>query len=81
MKTNIALNGARRKKNDEFYTLYGDIEEAVELYKDYFKGKKVLCNCNNSESSNFYKYFTDHFKELGLKRLTCTTYSRGGARN
>lgn len=37
-----------------------------------------MCNCNNSESSNFYKYFVDHFKELELQQLVCTTYDKNG---
>ena len=77
-KSNSSLLEARKNKNDEFYTLYEDVAKGVELYKDYFKGKKVLCNCNDSEKSNFYKYFTDHFKDLELKELVCTTYAREG---
>ena len=77
-KSNSSLLEARKNKNDEFYTLYEDVAKGVELYRDYFKGKKVLCNCNDSEKSNFYKYFTDHFKDLELKELVCTTYAREG---
>lgn len=71
---NANLNRAKKAKNDEFYTRYEDIELEVEHYKDYLKGKSVLCNCNDSLDSNFYRYFNDNFERLELKRLVCTSY-------
>ena len=43
---NSSLNNARKKKNDEFYTIYEDIEKEVSHYKQYFKDKIVYCNCD-----------------------------------
>ena len=66
------LKRARKEKNDEFYTLYEDIEKELSHYKPYFKGKKVYLPCDNPEISNFYKFFVDHFADYGIKELVCT---------
>lgn len=44
-------------------------------YEKHFKGKTVLCNCDDPFESNFCKYFLLNFNYLGLKRLICTSYS------
>ena len=40
------LSAAKKAKNDEFYTRMTDIEHELVHYKDHFKGKVVLCNCD-----------------------------------
>lgn len=67
-----AMEKAKKEKNDEFYTLYEDIEKELSHYKPYFKGKKVYLPCDNPEISNFYKFFVDHFADYGIKELVCT---------
>lgn len=69
---NGALNRAKSVRKDEFYTKYGDIEQELKYYKQHFKGKTVYLNCDNPEVSNFWRYFIDHFKELGIIRLMAT---------
>lgn len=69
------LQRARAVKDDEFYTLYEDIEKELVHYKDYLAGKSVYCCCDNPEVSNFWKYLHEHFSEYRLKSLTCTFYS------
>ena len=76
-KSNKNLNGAKREKNDEFYTQLSDIEKELFHYKDHFKDKVVLCNCNDALHSNFAKYFSLNFEFLGLKKLICTSYGDG----
>lgn len=76
--SNKNLNLAQKVKNDEFYTLYEDVEKGIEPYRDYFKGKTVFCNCNDGKQSNFYKFFKENFKSLELSRLICTSYKRNG---
>lgn len=44
-------------------------------YKDFFKDKTVLCNCDDPFESNFFKYFALNFNYLGLKKLICTSYA------
>lgn len=68
------LDSAKKNKNDEFYTQISDIENELSHYKDFFKGKTVLCNCDDPRVSNFFRYFALKFNELGLKRLITTCY-------
>ena len=74
MSTNNNLHEAKRAKNDEFYTQLTDIEKEIINYKEHFKDKIVLCNCNDALHSNFAKYFSLNFEVLGLKQLICTSY-------
>lgn len=72
--TNKNLQQAKKNKNDEFYTQLVDIEKELKHYKDYFKGKTVLCNCDDPRVSNFFHYFSYNFEFLGLKKLITTCY-------
>lgn len=74
MSNNSNLNRARDKKTDDFYTQLETIEAEVKYYKDHFKNKLVLCNCNDGPESSFTQYFREHFEELGLKQLVTTSY-------
>lgn len=74
MPNNSALRSADRNKNDEFYTQLADIELELKNYKEYFKDKIVLCNCDDPYESNFFKYFAINFNYLGLKKLIATCY-------
>lgn len=80
-KQNKNLHTAKVNKNDEFYTQLSDIEKEMYYYKDYFKGKVVLCNCDDPIESNFTKYFILKFNELGLKKLICTFYDIDNKKN
>ncbi|TAF43318.1 MAG: modification methylase [Sphingobacteriales bacterium] len=71
---NNNLKKAKAGKNDEFYTELIDIERELRYYKDHFKGKTVLCNCDDPRISNFFHYFSHYFHELGLKKLITTCY-------
>ena len=70
------LTNAKKTKADEFYTQLTDIEKELKHYKKYFKDKVVLCNCDDPEWSNFWKYFEMNFKHLGLKKLIGTYYDK-----
>lgn len=72
---NKYLQAAKNTKNDEFYTPFEAIEKELAHYKNHFKGKTVQCNCDDPLESNFCKYFVEHFAELGIKRLICTSYA------
>ena len=72
--TNINLNQAKKAKNDKFYTQLSDIEKELKHYKEHFRGKTVLCNCDDPRVSNFFHYFSYNFEKLGLKRLITTCY-------
>jgi hypothetical protein len=65
---------AKVAKEDEFYTQLADIENELKHYKEHFRGKTVLCNCDDPRISNFFHYFSYNFEKLGLKRLIATCY-------
>lgn len=70
------LDNAKVNKKDEFYTQLIDIEKEMIHYTKHFRNKIVYCNCDNPENSNFWKYFYDHFTELGLRELYATFYGK-----
>jgi len=72
---NETLDKAKKNKADEFYTQMPDIEAELRHYKEHFRGKVVLCNCDDPYESNFFKYFAMNFNHLGLKKLIATSYS------
>jgi hypothetical protein len=73
-KRNRDFHEARQAKKDEFYTSLNDIELELKHYKDHFKGKVVYCNCDDPQSSNFFRYFSVNFNELGLRKLITACY-------
>lgn len=72
--TNELLQKAKRAKSDEFYTRLVDIERELQYYKRHFKGKVVYCNCDDPQTSNFFRYFVLNFQELGLKKLIVSCF-------
>ena len=75
MAKNADLNKAAKAKKDEFYTQLTDIEKEMRYYRDFFRNKRVLCNCDDPFESNFFKYFAMNFNSLGLKKLMATCYA------
>lgn len=74
-KENNYLSDARKLKNDEFYTLWNDIEAELQCYdKKLFENKIVLLPCDDPYESNFFKYFALNFKNFKLKKLIATCY-------
>lgn len=69
------LQNAKINKADEFYTQLADIEAEMRHYREHFRGKVVLCNCDDPYESNFFKYFALNFNFLGLKKLIATSYA------
>ena len=76
---NTNLHKAKKAKNDEFYTQLEDISKEVSYYKNHFEGKIVLCNCDDPEWSNFWKFFHDVFNDWNLKKLISTHYNMDGS--
>lgn len=76
---NANLRKADATKNDEFYTQYNDIQKEVSSYTEYnpdvFRGKTILCPCDDPEWSNFTKFFAKNFDRFGLKKLISTSYA------
>jgi hypothetical protein len=75
MTGNRSLNAAAKAKQDEFYTQMPDIAQELKHYKRHFKGKVVLCNCDDPFESNFFKFFALNFNAWGLKKLICTCFN------
>ncbi|MDD9858643.1 MAG: adenine-specific methyltransferase EcoRI family protein [Gammaproteobacteria bacterium] len=71
---NKNLNRAKAARKDEFYTQLPDIERELAHYQDHFRGKVVLCNCDDPRVSNFFNYFSRNFEFLQLKKLMTTCY-------
>ena len=75
MSANANLHKAKDAKNDEFYTQLTDVSKELMHYKQHFKDKIVLCNCDDPTWSAFWKYFHLNFSTLGLKKLIATCYA------
>lgn len=66
--------------NDEFYTLYDNIEK---IYKsDYmkptvFKDKIIYCNCDDYRWSKYVKFWKNNFEYFNIKKLIATNYDIG----
>lgn len=71
---------ARKTKNDEFYTLYDDIELEVMKYRKQFKDKVVYLPCDDpaEKQSEFWSFFVNNFEAFGLKKLIATHYDENG---
>lgn len=78
---NKYLSSAKSAKNDEFYTLFHDIEKEVAPYLEYdpdvFRDKTILLPCDDPEWSNFTIFFAQNFERFGLKKLISTSYAGG----
>ena len=77
MAKNADLSNAKNAKKDEFYTQLEDINAEMVHYKNQFKGKTVLMNCDDPTWSNFWRYFHIEFERLGLKKIIATHYEYG----
>lgn len=73
---NANLHKARNAKNDEFYTQLTDVSKEMIHYKEHFKDKIVLCNCDDPTWSAFWRYFHLNFAELGMKKLISIHYDK-----
>lgn len=68
------IDKAKAAKKDEFYTQLEDINNELRHYREHFRGKTVLCNCDDPRVSNFFTYFAYNFEFLGLKKLITTCF-------
>ena len=74
MAKNTNLHSAKSAKNDEFYTMFSDIQRELIHYKSHFKDKIIFLNCDDPTTSEFWKYFHLNFEFFGLKKLVSTHY-------
>lgn len=73
--SNLGLNNASKQKNDEFYTLYEDIEKEMNNWKDQLIGKRIHLFADTLDSQ-FWIYFFNNFKRLQLTELVATSLSK-----
>jgi hypothetical protein len=50
------------------------LKRELKHYKNHFKDKVVLCNCDDPRVSNFFHFFSYNFEKFGLKKLIATCY-------
>ena len=74
MAKNEDLHKAKKAKADEFYTQYCDISTELANYRQHVKDKIIYCNCDDPTWSNFWRFFHNNFRSLGLKKLIATHY-------
>lgn len=78
-RENNRMQSAKNAKNDEFYTLYADIQKEINAYLEYnpdvFRNKTILLPCDDPEWSNFTRFFAQNFETFGLKKLISTSYA------
>lgn len=66
LMSKVNLENSKKRKNDEFYTRYEDVEK--ELDKFDFSDKDVYCPCDTEQSA-----FVQYFKKHPCKSLTFTS--------
>lgn len=71
--SNKNLSLARAKKNDEFFTREPDVTAEVIKYQDYYKGKVILCNCDDA-TSEFYHILKQVYDLFEIKKLIATSF-------
>lgn len=71
MARNNELGAAKTAKKDEFYTQLTDIEKEMRYYRKHFKGKTVLCNCDDPFESNFFQILCIEFQSAWNKKADC----------
>ncbi len=54
-----------------------DIERELQYYESQFRNKVVYCNCDDPQTSNFYRYFAQNFEKLGLRKVIAACYKDG----
>ena len=77
VKRTTRLQGSKRKRDDEYYTLFQDIADEVSRYLPQLRGKRILCPCDWDESYNEEIVYKEEGYMLG-RDLFC---SEGSIKN
>ena len=70
----------KRCINDEFYTIYDNIEKIYKsgyMKPEVFKDKIIYCNCDDYRWSNYVKFWKNNFEYFRIKKLIATNYDNG----
>ena len=80
--THATLQYSQKNPNDEVPTpeiwFRGMEKKAQWEEKEIFKGKTLLCPCDDYEWSGFAQYFIPRFDRLGIKKLICRSFNPDG---
>ncbi len=66
MAGNSNLHDSSRNKQDEFYTNLQLVEDELKHYRAHFKGKRVLCNCDDP----YERYRLIHSLNRGVPQIS-----------
>lgn len=80
VRTNNIMLNAQKNKMDEFYTKYETISNELKYYRNFLCGKRVYCNCDDPDCSNFWKYLKEHFMDFDLHSLIATFYGENATK-
>ncbi len=82
MPDNTNLNRAKARRDDEFYTLPGDVERINALILEAdpytFAGRTVMCPCDDPDRSEWTRYYEANLGRLGLLHVISTCHRPGG---
>ena len=80
--THATLQHSQQHPNDEVPTpeiwFRGMEKKAQWEEKEIFKGKTLLCPCDDYEWSGFAQYFIPRFDRFGIKKLICRSFNPDG---
>ena len=76
---NLDLRAAKINPKDEFYTSYTDIDKEMYAYLNenprLFSDASILLPCDDPRRSQFFAWFTDHFVQLGMRKLVAVSFA------
>ena len=62
-------------EHDIHFTQYSDIEKELSHYSPHFKNKVVMCCCDETNKSEFWRYFKNNFEKLNIPMVVSTFWS------
>lgn len=72
----LHLDSAAAVPRDEYYTTTRACDDEFTHYD--FTGMRVLCPCDDPEHSRIYRWFRDHYHDIGLGGLVACGYRADG---
>lgn len=72
-----SLRRARSEGLDGYYVQLADVERGLYPFRDHFRGKTVLLNCDDT-FGGFWTYFRNNLDFLGIERVIGVGYEPGG---
>ena len=70
----VRLLNAASSPRDEFHTMWDTVDAELRLHEPILREASVYCPADTADSM-FVRWLAAHFNQLGLKRLTATSYA------